>query len=341
MSTPNMQSAVTPQRIMQLAWGFAPSLIIAAAVQIRIFDELDQRPKTVEEMSAATGASERGLRGLMNALVGFELASKDESGRYRLSADSATFLVSGKPSSLTGFVGHIDRDLIQRWTGLPEIVRTGRPAMRANQQQEGSAFFKDFVEVLFPMGYPSARVLAENLALGKRPGEARVLDLAAGSGVWGIAIAQNSPNVRLTAVDWPEVLPVTREVAGRFGLSERLDTIAGDLLEVDFGTGFQAATLGHILHSEGEERSRKLVRKVFQALAPGGTIAIAEFLVNEERTGPPMGLIFGVNMLVATEQGDTFSFGEISGWLREAGFENARTLEAPGPSPLILADRPA
>jgi hypothetical protein len=101
------------------------------------------------------------------------------------------------------------------------------------------------------------------------------------------------------------------------------------------------ATLGHILHSEGAERSRALLGRTFQALAPGGTIAIAEFLVNEERTGPPMGLIFGVNMLVATDHGDTYSFGEISGWLREAGFENTLTLAGPGPSPLILANRPA
>lgn len=325
---------------MQLAWGFAPSFIISAAVRAGIFDELDKAPKTVAEVSAATGASERGVRMVMNALVGFELAGKDPQGRYKLSPDSATFLVSGKPSSLTGFIGHIDRDLISKWTGLSDIVRTGRPAMRVNQQQEGGAFFKDFVEALFPTSYPSTRVLAQTLALNRHQGDIRVLDLAAGSGVWGIALAQSSPHVRITAVDWPEVLPVTREIAARFGLADRLDTIAGDLLEVDFGTGFQVATLGHILHSEGEEHSRKLLHRVFQALAPGGTIAIAEFLVNEDRTGPPLGLIFGVNMLVATERGDTFSFGEISGWLREAGFSNARTLEVPGPSPLILADRP-
>ncbi|HEY8504482.1 MAG TPA: hypothetical protein VIL46_07860, partial [Gemmataceae bacterium] len=72
----------------------------------------------------------------------------------------------------------------------------------------------------------------------------------------------------------------------------------------------------------------------------GGTIAIAEWLVNEDRTGPVNGLIFAVNMLVNTEQGDTFSFGEIRRWLEEAGFTGARELEAPAPSPLILAEKP-
>ena len=122
-------------------------------------------------------------------------------------------------------------------------------------------------------------------------------------------------------------------------MADRFRFVAGDLLSVDFGTGYQVATLGHILHSEGEARSRKLLAKTAAALAPGGTIAIAEWLVDADRTGPPMGLIFAVNMLVNTDQGDTFSFEEIAGWLREAGFVNPRTLEVPGPAPLVLATR--
>src|SRR6185437_13136838 len=114
----------------------------------------------------------------------------------------------------------------------------------------------------------------------------------------------------------------------------------GDLQEADFGSGYQVATLGHILHSEGEERSRKLLAKTFDALAPGGTIAIAEFLVNEDRSGPMNGLIFAVNMLVNTDSGNTWSFEEIARWLRDARFVDARILSSRGPSPLILAKKP-
>ncbi len=100
------------------------------------------------------------------------------------------------------------------------------------------------------------------------------------------------------------------------------------------------ATLGHILHSEGRARSRKLLKKTFAALAPGGTIAVMEFLVNHDRTDPVVGLLFAVNMLVNTEEGDTFSFEEISGWLRGAGFVKPRLLKVPAVSPLVLATRP-
>jgi ubiquinone/menaquinone biosynthesis C-methylase UbiE len=168
----------------------------------------------------------------------------------------------------------------------------------------------------------------------------RVLDLAAGSGVWGIALAQSSDQVHVTAVDWPGVIPVTQKTVARFGLSDRFSFIQGDLQQADFGSGHNLATLGHILHSEGEERSRALLAKTFEALASGGTIAIAEFLVNADRTGPVNGLFFAVNMLVNTDTGNTYSFEEISSWLTETGFINSRTLESPGPSPLILATRP-
>lgn len=141
-------------------------------------------------------------------------------------------------------------------------------------------------------------------------------------------------------MDWPQVIPITATMAARFGLADRFSYVEGDLLDADFGTGHNVATLGHILHSEGIDRSRSLLRKTFAALAPGGTIAIAEFLVNADRTGPVNGLIFAVNMLVNTESGDTFSFEEIAGWLSEAGFVDARTIESPGPSPLILATKP-
>jgi len=187
------------------------------------------------------------------------------------------------------------------------------------------------------MSYPVATGLAAHLGIPSATAPVRVLDLGAGSGVWGIAHAHSSPQVTVTAVDWAGVIEVTKKTVRRFGLLERFTFVPGDLLEADFGTGHSLATIGHILHSMGAESSKILLKKAHAALAPGGSIAIAEFLVNPERTGPVNGLIFAVNMLVNTDKGDTFSFEEISEWLRDAGFSDIRTLPGPGPSPLILA----
>jgi ubiquinone/menaquinone biosynthesis C-methylase UbiE len=190
------------------------------------------------------------------------------------------------------------------------------------------------------MSFHVAQELAAHLNLAAADSPISVLDLAAGSGVWGIALAQSSSHVHVTAVDWPGVIPVTRATVTRFGVVDRFTFSEGDLQQADFGGGHNVATLGHILHSEGIDRSKALLAKTFHALAPGGTIAVAEFLVNADRTGPVGGLIFAVNMLVNTDCGDTFSFEEISEWLREAGFVDARTIPTHGQSPLILATKP-
>jgi len=329
---------LTPERLIQLAWGFAPPLIVGAAVQHRVFDLLEQEPKTAEQVAFESSASLRGIRAIMNALIGLRLLTKDDAGRYSLTPESAGFLVRGKPQFLGALLGDTRR--LREWLDINDIVRAGKPAAAVNLEQHGSEYFKSFVETLFGTNYPAAQSLAEGLGIAKIEKPVRVLDLAAGSGVWGIALAQKSPRVTVTAVDWPAVLEVTRKVAERCGLLDRFRFVAGDLLSADFGAGHNIATLGHILHTEGATRSQALLKKTFAALAPGGTVAIADFLVNEDRTGPPMSLIFAVNMLVHTEEGDTFSFSEISGWLRDVGFENARPLENPGPSPLILADKP-
>jgi hypothetical protein len=339
MSTPATTS-VTPERIMQLAWGYVPPLVLEAAIRHRIFDLLDGGPKTVSEIQKETGASERGLSAVMNALVGLNFLAKDRQGYFSLTPESATFLVSTKPSFQGGMLRHGSEQLIPKWLHLNEVVMTGEPAAAVNKEASGGDFFQQFVNDIFPLSYPAAQVLSGHYNANGAAPAVRVLDLAAGSGVWGIAMAQGSEKVSVTAVDWPEVIPVTRKTVARFGLADRFSFVEGDLLQADFGSGHNLATLGHILHSEGSERSQALLKKTFQALAPGGTIAIAEFLVNPDRTGPLNALFFAVNMLVNTDSGDTYSFEEISSWLKAAGFTDARTLDAPGPSPLILATKP-
>ncbi len=324
---------------MQYAFGYAPTLIIETALRFRLFDHLDHAPRNISELAKLTGASSRGLKAILNALVGLQLLARQDD-RYSLTTESAAFLVSTRPAFHGGIFQHTSSQLLPRWMKLPEIVGKGKPVDQVNQESGGAEFFADFVESLFPLSYAAAQKLGEHLRLSQSTQPLQVLDLAAGSGVWGIALAQASPQVRVSAVDWPRVLEVTRKMAMKHGIADRLTTIPGDLLQVEYGNGHHFATLGHILHSEGPERSRRLLRKTFDALSPGGTIAIMEFLPNDERTGPPHALIFAVNMLVHTDSGDTFTFAEISQWLLEAGFVNPRLLEVSAQSPLVLANKP-
>lgn len=324
---------------MQLSWGYAPPLIIEAAVKHQLFDLLGAGPKTARQLAKEARVSLRGVTAICNALVGLQLLAR-KGDRYTLTPESATFLVSASPAYHGAFFRHVSTQLIPKWLALEEIVRAGKPAATVNSEQWGAAFFAEFVEAIFPLSYAAAKAFGEHLGIPKAKKPVKVLDLAAGSGVWGVALAELSPQVHVSAVDWPPVLAVTEKIAKRHGVGDRLTVIPGDLLKTRFGKNFDVATLGHILHSEGRGRSRKLLKKTFDALAPGGTIAIMEFLVNDDRTDPVVGLLFAVNMLVNTSEGDTFSFEEISGWLREAGFTKPRLLKVPAVSPLVLATKP-
>ncbi len=332
------KNQVTPERLMQFGSAYAPPFIIGAAVSNKVFDTLANGAKTVEEVSKASGASPRGLRAIMNALIGLELLKKS-GDKYSLTPESEAFLVSNKPGTLAGFFPMNMKRLIPLWLRLDDIVRTGKPAEARNEEHPGTEFFTELVENIIPMSYGSAQALAESLKLERAKNGIHVLDLAAGSGIWGIVLAQKSPHVQVTAVDWSGMIPTTKRITKKFGVADRFKYIEGDIGKADFGNGYDIAILGHILHSEGEDRSRDLLKKTFAALKPGGTIAIADWLVNDERTQPLPSLVFAVTMLVNTEKGDTFSFNEIKSWLEEAGFRNARTLDAPGPSPLVLATK--
>ncbi len=316
----NIPPSVTPERILQFVWAFAPPLAIEAAIHHHVFDVLAKQPMSIAELARATGASARGLSAIADLLVGFALLTRDDEGHYALTPESDAFLVSHKPSFMGGIFRHISGQLLPNWLQLSNIVGHGRPATAVNSVAEGAPFFAQFVEDILPLSYPSARMLAEALNLAQATGPVAVLDLASGSGVWGIALAQASPHVTVRAVDWPEVLPVTRRVAERFGVGERFTTVGGDLLQADFGGPHQVATLGHILHSEGVERLPRAAA-TNPCRAGGGR--------HDRDRGIPGGhrspraverAIFAVNMLVNTKSGNTYSFDQIAGWLTEAGF---------------------
>jgi len=333
------QQQITPMRLIQMAWSFVIPLAIDSAVRTGIFDVLGEHPKTIAQVCQETACSPRGVEPLLNFLISIELLSRTADGLYSLTPESSAFLVSTKPSFHGGFISHLTADLIPKFLELEQVVRTGCPARPVNREAEGTTFFKNFVEDLMPLNFPAAQTLASHLASSRKVETTQILDIAAGSGVWGIAAAQAFPSASLTAVDYAEVLEVTRSVVSRFGLNGRFHGIAGDVLRVNLGTGYSIAILGHILHSEGEERSRAILHKLHEALAPQGTIAIAEFVLNEDQTSPPAVACFNLNMAVNTEHGRTFMFRELQDWLKLAGFRNIRTLDVPGPSPLVLAEK--
>src|SRR6266403_1213157 len=154
---------VTPERLMQFGFAYAPPLIIGAAVSNRVFDSLASGAKTVVQLSKKTGAPARGLRAIMNALVGLELLKKDRQEKYSLTPESTAFLVSNKPGALAGFFSLNVTQLVSKWLQLSDVVRSGWPAQAVNQEDQGTEFFAGLVENIIPMSYATAQTLADHL----------------------------------------------------------------------------------------------------------------------------------------------------------------------------------
>jgi SAM-dependent methyltransferase len=336
-------TAVTPERLMQFGWGFAVTRALTTGIELGLFTKIAKGARTRAEIVKATGASARGVPMLLDALVGLGLLTRTatgESAAHGLAADAETFLVEGKPSYLGGFLAFHGSRIDGNWRRLTDCVRTGKPVVAVDRPEDGVPLWHELVDNLFNLNFPPGAEAGREIARRHPSGEIRVLDVAAGSGVWGFAAATADARIRVVTQDLPETLTHARANARRMGLESRVEYLEGDLRTVELGAGrHQAAILGHICHSEGAARSRELLAKVGRALAPGGTIVIADFLPDADRSGPPMPLLFALNMLVHTSEGDVWPFEEYRGWLEAAGFRNATLLPAPSVSPLIVATR--
>lgn len=325
------------EKLLHINFSFAPAKVLSTAVQLKLFSHIAAGHQTAAAVAGAARAKERGVRMVLDALVVLELLGK-RNGAYRLTPIARRYLVRESPDYFGSMLEH---DVLwDAWTPLVSIVRTGRPHRRVEQRKKAEKFFPDLVRSLHIMNRGSAARVAELLGAGKANRGLRVLDLASGSGVWGIAIAQADPTAGIVAHDFPGVLSTTRRYVRHHRVARQFEYLPGDLRQVDFGTGrFDVALLGNIVHSEGERSSRQVFKRLHRALRTGGRVVIIDMIPNNDRTGPAFPLFFALNMLTNTTDGDTYTFAEYKKWLTAAGFRNVRAVPIGSHSPAIIATR--
>jgi ubiquinone/menaquinone biosynthesis C-methylase UbiE len=325
-----------PEQVMQLHMSMVPARVLSAALRFDLFRHLEDGRDSAEAAAAAAGASPRGMRMLLDALTGLGLVEKHQ-GRYRAAEPARRYLLRSSEEYM-GTLLEQDQ-LWQAWMELPEVIRSGKPARRLGGQQAAEAFFPALVQALHVVHREPARRAAAALIAGGTRG-LKILDIASGSGIWGIALAEADPEARVTAQDFPGLLPLTRRYAERHDVAGRFDYLGGDLKQVEFPAGaYDLAILGNIVHSEGEAASRALFQRLRPALRPGGRVVIIDMIPDDERTGPPYPLIFALNMLLNTEAGDTYTRAQYAEWLAQAGFEPPEAVEIGSHSPMLVSRR--
>jgi len=309
---------------------------LVAAVELDVFSQIAAGKRTVKEIGEAAGASPRGMASLLDALTAMGYLRKTGS-RYSLQPVSAAFLVPGG-RAYVGAIAHALSLTWDSWKNLTEAVRSGHSAETINVADNGKEFFPKLVASIFPGNFAASNAAVSRFPERERQKIHKILDVAAGSGAWSLAFARAIPQARVTTVDFPEMTPITREFAEKFGVAARYEYLEGDLRQADFGRDtYDLVILGHIIHSEGEKHGKELLRKSCAALRPGGKLLIAEYVPNDARTGPAMPVLFGLTMLLQTEEGNVFTLREYRAWLKAAGFGKVTTIPVPPPSTVILA----
>ena len=337
-SVPPAAPVLDPRPILDMNYAFARTAMLVAAVRLGIFTHLADRQLTPAELATLAQTLPDPTQRLLDGLRTLGLVEQ-EGETYKLTPVTNHFLVEGKASYLGGDTLAM-LDYLPAWLNLDQTIRTNQPYRDLGRVADAEEFFAPRVRDLFPLVYPIATRMVAALALEKSATALQVLDVGAGSAAWSVAFAQQYPNAQVTAIDLPAVVAEGQQQTAALNLSDRYTWIAADVTTLSLSPAtYHLVIVAHLCRFIGEERSRDLLKKLYQSMQPGGTLVIADTLLLDDRSGPPFALTLDLSMLVNTSEGRTFTFQECSLWLHDCGFQDVCRLDVAGPSPLIVAKK--
>lgn len=320
-----------PGTLLETSGYFWKTCTLHAAVKLDVFTVIREKRLGAEEIAAQAGADVDAAERLLNALAGMELLVK-EDGRYANTEAAATYLSKSSPRYIGYMILH-HHYLVELWGNLDQSVKTGKPVREAPADADatgkGDAEREAFLMGMFNNASLMAPGLVTHIDLG---GRRRLLDMGGGPGTYAIHFCRQYPNLTATVFDLPTTRPFAEKTIERFGLTDRIGFADGSYLAQELPGGYDVVWMSHILHGEGYEDCREMIKKAWRALEDGGMIFIHEFILDETGTNPIFPALFSLNMLVATENGRAYSESEIAGMLQNAGFSEITRLDYSGPT---------
>jgi 2-polyprenyl-3-methyl-5-hydroxy-6-metoxy-1,4-benzoquinol methylase len=296
---------------------------LRTGIELDLFTLVGAGNRTATQLAAACKASPRGVRILADylSIMGFLRKTGEE---YDLSPDSEVFLNRKSPAYLGGTVDFLLTDELRKsFQNLTKAVRRGGTAM----SDEGTVSHDNPIWVAFagamgPLMQLPARLLADLIG-GDLQQPLRVLDVAAGHGLFGITVAQRYSKAHVTALDWPNVLAVAAENAQRAGVADRHALRAGSAFDIDWGGPYDVVLLTNFLHHFDLPTCEKIAAKAYAALAKGGRAITLDFIPEPDRITPPSAAGFALTMLATTAHGDAYTFAEYQQLFAKAMFSRS------------------
>jgi hypothetical protein len=312
---------LNPSIVFDMVQAHQRTAALKAAIQLDVFRSVGQGPGDVASIARHCSASEKGIRILCDFLVINGVLAKQD-GHYKHTPTSAAFLDPASPACMASVAHFLSDSAIMQADGqLAEIVRAGRTYLPGSGTVEPeNPIWVTFAENMAPMMGPMAAPLGAMVLKGSTE-PMRVLDIAAGHGLFGIEIAKQNPNAHVTGLDWAPVLRVALKNAEKAGVQDRYDMLPGSAFDVDFGGPYDVVLLTNFLHHFDKATNVELLRKVRASLKTGGCAATLEFVPNPDRVSPPMPAAFAMTMLTTTADGDAYTFAELEAMYADAGFK--------------------
>jgi len=333
--------ALNPTWLLDEFRAFERTLALRTAIEMDLFTHIGAGANTVRALSAATGASERGLRVLCDYLtVQGHLVKR--GARYSLTLNARLYLTTASPAYFGSAVKFLASD-----STVAAFCRLRQTVERGNATAGPNVASPDFVELdwveyarsMAPLTQATAQFTADALAVDSA-GPIHVLDLGAGHGLYGLAIAAQNSAAHIFALDAPQVLEIAIENARQAGVAERYHPIPGDAFKSEFGGPYQLVLAANLAHHFDEAANVRLFQKARAALNPAGRIVLIEWVPNPDRVSPSPDAAFALTVLATSARGAIYSLKEYSHMLRAAGFRNVRRLDTGGFGRWIITASP-
>lgn len=304
---------LTQQKIREIAYAFQTSRILLTAFELDLFTYLDKHLFTSEQLSEKLNCNFKHLEKLLNALVSLGFLRKVKNKFYNSDAASM-FLVKGK-NEFMGNLYHVN-DLWHSWSNLTEVIKTGRSEINKKIDKNWK---ENFIAAMHSRALKESKILASMLNLENVN---TMLDLGGGSGIFSMAFIEKNNNIKSTIFDLPEIIPITKKYVNEFRLKENISFIEGNYLIDNFEKKYDLIFLSSVVHINSFDQNMFLIKKCYESLNQRGQIIIKDWVMNEDKTEPVGGAIFSINMLVETENGNTYSENEMKNWFFNAGINN-------------------
>jgi (2Fe-2S) ferredoxin/SAM-dependent methyltransferase len=327
------EAGVLPERMRRLADDFRASRAFLTAVELDLFTAVGDGA-TAHELAEHMGADPRATELLANALAASGILHKDGAGRFASGEDAGRYLRKGLPDDARAAIMHRVH-MWDRWSTLTECVREG--SAMGFEANAGPFSTQAYVAATHKIASLAAPALVAVLG---RPRVTRVLDVGGGSGAYTVAMLRAHPRATAEILDLPPVLRIAGRYVREAGLSERVQLRAGDFMLDSLGSGFDLVLLSYVMHLAPPEGAKRLLARVLEALAPGGCVAINDFVLNAAKTLPRSAALHALNLLVSTRGGTVYSEDEYREFLEGAGFASVRRLPLLGPTDVMTAARP-